>query len=246
MDELDDDRDLEDREAIEGDDEIGPLLRRLRGDLSLRDVTRRTGISSSYLSQIERGGRKPGSNMLRKLAALYNLDEQELMKRAGRVDQPDPYGDEAMEIERAYQYVLADPVFRVGTRPRRPHHPEDQAVHRRDVRAIRQQEAAGMNRTREDFCRGLLDDSPHEALDPERLAARFVRYFDVPARPTMDELRSLLKRTGFGEVSGRRHLDVKGIHYSAPGGRLRHPLPGGHVGRDAGLLGGPRDLRDHL
>ncbi len=74
-----------------------------------------------------------------------------------------------------------------------------------------------MNRTREDFCRRLLDESPHEALDPETLAARFVRYFNVPARPTMDELRSLLKRTGFGEVSGR-HLDVKGIHYSAPGG----------------------------
>ena len=76
MDEPDDDRDLEDREAIEGDDEIGPLLRRLRGDLSLRDVTRRTGISSSYLSQIERGGRKPGSNMISKLAALYNVDER--------------------------------------------------------------------------------------------------------------------------------------------------------------------------
>ena len=74
-----------------------------------------------------------------------------------------------------------------------------------------------MNRMREDFCRGLLDDSPREALDPERLAARFVRYFNVPACPTMDELRSMLRRTGFGEVSGR-HLDVKGIHYSAPGG----------------------------
>ena len=95
-------------------------LWRLRGDLSLRDVTKRTGISSSYLSQIERRGRKPGSNMLGKLAALYNVDEQELMKRAGRVDQPDPYGGEAMEIERAYQYVLADPVFRVGTRPDGP------------------------------------------------------------------------------------------------------------------------------
>ena len=74
-----------------------------------------------------------------------------------------------------------------------------------------------MSRTREDFCRGVLDDSPREALDQERLAARFVRYFDVPARPTMDELRSMLRRAGFGEVSGR-HLDVKGIHYSAPGG----------------------------
>ena len=75
-----------------------------------------------------------------------------------------------------------------------------------------------MNRTREDFCRLLLDDSPREALDPERLAARFVRYFDVPARPTMEQIKALLKRAGFGEVSGRRHMDVKGIHYSAPGG----------------------------
>ena len=75
-----------------------------------------------------------------------------------------------------------------------------------------------MNRTREDFCRRLLDDSPQEALDPERLAARFVRYFDVPARPTMEQTKALLKRAGFGEVSGRRHMDVKGIHYSAPGG----------------------------
>ena len=87
MDEVDDDRDLEDREAIEGDDEIGPLLRRLRGDLSLRDVTKRTGISSSYLSQIERGGRKPGSNMLGKLAALYNVDAAGAYE-AGRASGP--------------------------------------------------------------------------------------------------------------------------------------------------------------
>ena len=30
MDDHDDDREMDDREAIEGDDEIGPLLRRLR------------------------------------------------------------------------------------------------------------------------------------------------------------------------------------------------------------------------
>ena len=184
MDELDDDRDPEDREAIEGDDEIGPLLRRLRGDLSLRDVTRRTGISSSYLFPNRAGvAGKPGSNMIGKLAALYNVDEQELMKRAGRVGQPDPYGGEAMEIERAYQYVLADPVFRVGTRPDGPITLKNQAVHRRDVRAIRQQEAAGMNRTREDFCRLLLDDSPREALDPERLAARSCATSTSPPAP---------------------------------------------------------------
>ena len=75
-----------------------------------------------------------------------------------------------------------------------------------------------MNRTREDFCRILLDDHPQKALDPETLAARFVRYFDVPARPTMEQIKALLKRAGFGEVSGSRHMDAKGIHYSAPGG----------------------------
>ena len=76
-----------------------------------------------------------------------------------------------------------------------------------------------MTRTREDFCRRLLDDDSilHRSLDPESLGARFVRYFNVPARPSMEEIKALLKRGGFGEVSGR-HLDVKGIHFSAPGG----------------------------
>ena len=75
-----------------------------------------------------------------------------------------------------------------------------------------------MNRTREDFCRTLLDDHPRNTLDPEILAARFVRYFDVPARPSMEQLKALLKGTGFGEVTGSRHMDTKGIHYSSPNG----------------------------
>ena len=75
-----------------------------------------------------------------------------------------------------------------------------------------------MNGTREDFCRRLLDDEPQKALDPETLAARFVRYFDVPARPSMEQLKALLKRAGFGEVSSTRHMDAKGIHYSSPNG----------------------------
>ena len=43
-----------------------------------------------------------------------------------------------------------------------------------------------MTKTKEDFCRELLDDeSPRETLDPERLAGRFVRYFDA-VRPPHD------------------------------------------------------------
>ena len=108
------------REAAEGYEDIGALLKRLRGRVSLREVNRRTGVSISYLSQIERGEKQPGANVVRKLADLYRVDPQQLLKRAGHGPQPDPYGDEAMDVERAYQFVLSDPAFRVGTRPDGP------------------------------------------------------------------------------------------------------------------------------
>ena len=120
MDDLDDDRDLDERREIEGDEEIGPLLKRLRGEHSLRDVQRFTGASSSYLSLIERGERRPGVNLINKLAVLYGVDVNELLQRARRLGSGDPRDDEPLEVERAYRYVMADPVFRVGTRPDGP------------------------------------------------------------------------------------------------------------------------------
>ena len=101
-------------------EEIGPLLRRLRGETGLREVGRRTGISNSYLSQIERGDRRPGPSVLKRLAALYDVDVQDLLKRAGFLDDPEGIETRDDEPERAYQYVLADPKFRVGTRPSGP------------------------------------------------------------------------------------------------------------------------------
>lgn len=108
------------REDALGYEDIGALLKRLRSRVSLREVTRRTGVSTSYLSQIERGVSQPGANVIRKLADLYNVDPDQLLRRAGHGPQPDPYGDEAMDVERAYRFVLDDPAFRVGTRPDGP------------------------------------------------------------------------------------------------------------------------------
>ena len=101
---------------------IGQMLKRLKGDTSLRGVQRLTGISNAYLSQIEKGLRQPGPKLLRRLAALYGVALQELLKKAGYLDREEgePEADEATEVERVYQYVLSDPVFRVGTRPRGP------------------------------------------------------------------------------------------------------------------------------
>ncbi len=113
---------MNDEDTDYNDLEIGPLLKRLRGNTSLREVRRITGISNSYLSEIEKGERRPGTSLLKRLAALYSVDIHVLMERAGYLDNEedgDP-SDEPLEIERAFQYVLADPVFRFGTRPDGP------------------------------------------------------------------------------------------------------------------------------
>ena len=76
-----------------------------------------------------------------------------------------------------------------------------------------------MSETLGGFCRDLLEE--HERgirLDPETVAARFVDHFNVSSRPTLDELKSLMRRAGFGEAE---EIDLeqgmKGVHFGAPG-----------------------------
>ncbi len=101
---------------------IGEMLKRLRGVTSLRAIQRVSGISNAYLSQVEKGLKNPGPRLLRKLSALYDVSVHELFRKAGYLDAvaEESRVDETAEVERAYQYVLSDPVFRVGTRPRGP------------------------------------------------------------------------------------------------------------------------------
>jgi transcriptional regulator with XRE-family HTH domain len=57
---------------------------RARSGLSLRDVERRTGVRSGHLSQIETGTiARPEMAILWDLAALYQLDFEELVTLAG-------------------------------------------------------------------------------------------------------------------------------------------------------------------
>ncbi len=104
------------------DETIGEMLKRLRGVTSLRAIQRISGISNAYLSQVEKGLKKPGPRLLRKLSALYDVSVHELFRKAGYLDAvaEESRVDETAEVERAYQYVLSDPVSRVGTRPRGP------------------------------------------------------------------------------------------------------------------------------
>ena len=220
-------------------EDFGSLLKRLRGRVSLREVTRRTGVSASYLSQIERGEKRPGANLLRKLADLYRVDPDDLIRRAGHGPQPDPFSDQAMDVERAYRFVLDDPALPRRHPARRSHDGQRQAVHSGDVREIHRQEALGMTtNTLGGFCRDLLDD--HEQgvrLDPETVAARFVSWFGVSDTPTLEELTGLAERTGLGTVLEGKQMDgLKGAHIGQPGasttsttgttsGRVPRPRP---------------------
>ena len=76
-----------------------------------------------------------------------------------------------------------------------------------------------MENTLGGFCRILLDDDAcPQALDLEQLAARFVDYFRLSARPTLEELTALAERAGFGTVQEGKMDGLKGAHIGQPGG----------------------------
>ncbi len=100
---------------------FGHFLRNLREKqrMSLRDAEKASGVSNPYIAQIERGDRPPPKpEILKKLARAYNVTVRELFLRAGYLDEPEVKATEEERIEIAFQYVLADPDYRLGTRIR--------------------------------------------------------------------------------------------------------------------------------
>jgi transcriptional regulator with XRE-family HTH domain len=96
--------------------ELARVLRELREDtgLTLREVEERSGrkVSNGYLSQLETGLRPtPNPRILTTLAQVYGVPVARLFEAAGYVDPPEPSA-----IDRAYAQVLADPLYKFGTR----------------------------------------------------------------------------------------------------------------------------------
>lgn len=99
---------------------FGDYIRKLRMDrkLSLRDVAAGTGISVSYLTQIEHGRRGvPGVPILKRMAPLYKVPLRDLLKYAGYLEEEETriLSDEE-EVDRAFQFAMTDPQFKFGTR----------------------------------------------------------------------------------------------------------------------------------
>jgi transcriptional regulator with XRE-family HTH domain len=83
---------------------LGEYLReqRMSAQLSLRQLAEQTGVSNPYLSQIERGLRRPSAEVLQQLAKALRVSAETLYVRAGILD---PDNGEVRSVELA---ILAD------------------------------------------------------------------------------------------------------------------------------------------
>jgi transcriptional regulator with XRE-family HTH domain len=69
--------------------ELGGYIRQQRSEsrLSLRRLSQQAGISNPYLSQIERGLRKPSAEILQRIARALHISAESLYVRAGILDE---------------------------------------------------------------------------------------------------------------------------------------------------------------
>lgn len=74
-------------------DELGAFIRhrRQQAQISLRQLADKTGVSNPYLSQIERGLRKPSAEVLRQLAEALRVGTPDMFRRAGLLPSREEY-----------------------------------------------------------------------------------------------------------------------------------------------------------
>jgi transcriptional regulator with XRE-family HTH domain len=90
---------------------LGDYLRDQRhsAELSLRQLSEVAGISNPYLSQIERGLKKPSAEILQALAKALRISAESLYVRAGFLEEHTDLGEAAhVDVQAA---VLADPAL---------------------------------------------------------------------------------------------------------------------------------------
>jgi transcriptional regulator with XRE-family HTH domain len=82
--------------------ELGEFIRDQRrvDHLSLRKLSELAGISNPYLSQIERGLRKPSAEILQQIARALEISAETLYVRAGILEERGGTADLAGEIRR--------------------------------------------------------------------------------------------------------------------------------------------------
>ncbi|MEV0977019.1 helix-turn-helix transcriptional regulator [Streptomyces sp. NPDC049915] len=93
---------------------LGEYLREQRrnAQLSLRQLAEAAGVSNPYLSQIERGLRKPSAEVLQQVAKALRISAETLYVRAGILD-AERDGEERFREGATRAALLADPSLNV-------------------------------------------------------------------------------------------------------------------------------------
>lgn len=88
--------------------DLGAFIRdqRRNARLSLRSLSERTGISNPYLSQIERGLRKPSADILQRVARALRISAETLYVQAGMLEPRE--SDEDLEAAIHHDATLND------------------------------------------------------------------------------------------------------------------------------------------
>ena len=88
-------------------EDLGDFLRDQRREarLSLRQLAEQAGVSNPYLSQIERGLRRPSAEVLQQLAKALRISAETLYVRAGFLESHED-GERSVHLA-----VLSDPTL---------------------------------------------------------------------------------------------------------------------------------------
>jgi transcriptional regulator with XRE-family HTH domain len=179
--------------------ELGEYVReqRRQGQLSLRHLSELSGVSNPYLSQIERGLRRPSAGVLQQLARALHISAETLYVRAGMLDdeREGPIDDLVEAIRRSseldedqkrslvhiYESFRAERVSRLERAARQPRATRPPRVARtaRARRAARRAEVAATEAANPDeaVAAGEVVDPPDaidrsDATDPPDAAHR--------------------------------------------------------------------------
>ncbi len=88
--------------------DIGGFIRQQRdsASMSIRQLAQASGVSNPYLSQIERGLRRPSAEMLARIAGALRLSAETLYVQAGILAEPE--GDSSVATALARDLSLTD------------------------------------------------------------------------------------------------------------------------------------------
>jgi len=124
--------------------ELGGFIReqRHKAQLSLRTVANLSGISNPYLSQIERGLRKPSAEILQGIAKALRISSETLYVKAGILDEdsgssvlaaieadPRLTGQQKEALVRIYESYLGEPAAAPSAAPSSSTDPTPELTH---------------------------------------------------------------------------------------------------------------------